>query len=316
MGRRVVKKIDVLLAAYNGARYLPEQLVSLRGQDDPSFRVLLQDDGSQDDTYMTLLQICTADNRFAMGAQQGAGLGAVGNFWSLLEQSSAPYIALCDQDDFWHADRLSRCRQTMERAEKQYGEDMPLLVHSDCRVINADGKALHDSFFDHQGWDRSATSFRRLLVQNNVTGCTILMNEALKKLAVNYGDPAKMVMHDWFLALTAAAFGHVIMVDAPLVDYRQHGDNVKGASQQGQIQRGVKALGAWQKGKNRIQLTYDHAKAFGDLYGAVLPEQGRKDIAAYLATKKMNKLQRVIAVQRQGFTMQSVVTRAGQVVFG
>ncbi len=311
-----MKEIAVLLAAYNGMRFLPEQLVSLRAQDDPSFHVLLQDDGSQDNTMMLLLQSCAADSRFQMGAEQEHGLGAVGNFWSLMQQCRAPYIALCDQDDRWHTDRLSRCRQAMERAEKQYGEETPLLVHSDCSLIGAEGQPLHASFFDHQGWDRSATGFRRLLVQNNVTGCTILMNEALKNLAVNYGDPAKMVMHDWFLALTAAAFGHVVMVDAPLVDYRQHGNNVQGASHQGQVQRGVKALGAWQKGKNRIQLTYDHAKAFAEMYGAVLPEQARKDVAVYLATQKMKKPQRVAAVQRQGFTMQSIITRAGQIVFG
>ncbi len=311
-----MKEIAVLLAAYNGARYLPEQLVSLRTQDDPLFHVLMQDDGSHDDTMMTLLQLCAADGRFQMGAEQGKGYGAVGNFWSLLNQCQAPYIALCDQDDRWHTDRLSRCRQAMERAEKQYGEETPLLVHSDCSLIGAEGQPLHASFFDHQGWDRSATGFRRLLVQNNVTGCTILMNAALKDLAIRYGDFEKMVMHDWFLALTAAAFGHVIMVDAPLVDYRQHGDNVQGASRQGQIQRGVKALSKWQKGKARIQLTYDHAKNFAEMYGAILPEQDRKDIAAYLATQKMKKLQRVTTVQRQGFTMQSIVTRAGQIVFG
>ena len=308
--------IDVLMACYNGARFLPEQLISLRAQDDPCFRVVMQDDGSQDATPEILRQLCLADGRFTLGEEQGRGFGAIGNFWSLMRQTGAPYIALCDQDDFWHPDRLSRCRQAMERAERQYGEKTPILVHSDCALIAADGHPLHASFFDHQGWDRSAITFKRLLVQNNVTGCTMLMNQPLRQLALAHGDPAQMVMHDWFLALTAAAFGHVVIVDAPLVDYRQHGANVKGASQTGLMRRGVKARGMWEKGKARVALTYRQAERFRDMYGDALPDRARKNIAAYLATEKMGKIQRVLTVQKQGYTMQSAVTRLGQMVFG
>ena len=312
----MVKRITVLMACYNGEKWLPEQLASLQKQDDRHWRALLQDDGSTDNTPDMLAQLCAADPRFALGAEQGRHFGAIGNFWSLLAQDDGDYTALCDQDDVWEADRLSRCRQALERAEKQYGADTPILVHSDCRVTDGEGKPLHESFFDHQGWDRSATGLKRLLVQNNVTGCTVLMNAALRKLAVAHGDPAKMAMHDWFLALTAAAFGHVVIVDAPLVNYRQHGTNVKGASHQNLATRGVKALSAWEKGKKRIDLTYRHTEAFWKAYGDALPEVATREIVAYLATERLPKMKRVLAVQKLGYTMQSVITRAGQVIFG
>lgn len=311
-----MKSIGVMMACYNGAQWLPGQIASLQAQDDPCWQVVWQDDGSTDETGEMLRQLSAADKRFRPGAVQGAKLGAIGNFWSLMAQDESDYTALCDQDDVWEPDRLSRCRQAIERAEKQYGADTPILVHSDCRVTDAQGKPVRESFFDHQGWDRSATSLKRLLVQNNVTGCTVLMNAALRKLAAAHGQPGQMVMHDWFLALTAAAFGHVVIVDAPLVNYRQHGTNVKGASSHTLAARGVKALSAWEKGKARIALTYRHAEAFRDAYGEDLPEKAQREIAAYLATEGMRKLPRVIAVQRMGYTMQSVVTRAGQIVFG
>ena len=316
MGGVLVKAIDVLLACYNGEAYLPAQLDSLQAQDDPCFRVIMQDDGSRDATGDMLARLAAADGRFGLGAQQGHGLGAIGNFWSLMAQARSPYAALCDQDDAWHRDRLSRCRQAMERAERQYGEDTPILVHSDCRVTDAAGKTLHESFFDHQGWDRGATGLKRLLVQNNVTGCTTLMNDALRRLALAHGDPAGMTMHDWFLALTAAAFGQVVFVDAPLVDYRQHGGNVKGASRDALPLRGVKALSTWEKGRARIALTYRQAEAFRQAYGDALPEAAAKAIDVYLATETLPKWQRVLSVQRQGYTMQSAVTRAGQLLFG
>lgn len=315
MGLEMVKTIQVLLACYNGERFLPQQLASLQSQDDPCFSVLMQDDGSTDGTP-ALLQAACADSRFHLAEDNGRHHGAIGNFLSLMQQSTADYAALCDQDDLWAAERLSRCRAAMEQAEARYGADTPLLVHSDARLVDADGHTLQESFFAHQGWDKTAVSLPRLLVQNNVTGCTLLMNAALRRLVVQHGDPRQMHMHDWFIALTAAAFGQIIFVDAPLVNYRQHGVNVMGASQQTQVQRGAKALSQWEKGKARIALTYTHTRAFRDAYGAALPPEARRIVDAYLATEKMGKLRRVLTVQKLGCTMQSSVTRLGQMIFG
>lgn len=315
MGLEMVKTLQVLMACYNGEKYLPQQLASLQNQDDLCFSVLMQDDGSADSTPALLQAACT-DSRFLMARNNGQHHGAIGNFLSLMEQCTADYAALCDQDDVWASDRLSRCRAAMEEAEARYGAHTPLLVHSDARLVDAEGSTLHESFFAHQGWDKTAVTLSRLLVQNNVTGCTLLMNAALRRLVVQHGDPARMYMHDWFIALTAAAFGHIIFVDEPLVNYRQHGVNVMGASQQTQVQRGARALSQWEKGKARIALTYTHTRAFQEAYGEALPQEARHIIDAYLATEKMPKPRRVLTVQKLGCTMQSSVTRLGQVIFG
>ncbi len=316
MGASVVTEIDVLMACYQGERFLPEQLSSLRAQDAADFTVLLQDDGSTDGTPALLQSVCLADARFRLGCEAGRHLGAIGNFWSLLAQSSSPYTALCDQDDHWEPNRLSRCLSALKAMEARYGADAPLMVHSDCRVIDAAGAPLQASFFRHQGWSPEAVTLPRLLVQNNVTGCTLMMNAALRRLLLAHGDPARMVMHDWFIALTAAAFGRIAFLDEPLVRYRQHGQNVKGASQASLPRRGVAALSRVQRGKARIALTYRHTEAFRDAYGDALPAAARQMIDRYLATEAMPKLRRVIAVRRGGYTMQSPITRAGQALFG
>ena len=315
MGDCVVKRVQVLMACYNGGPYLSRQLATLRAQDDPCFSVLMQDDGSDDDTP-ALLHRAALDGFFLLGTEGGRHLGAIGNFWSLLRQSDGELIALCDQDDEWSPCRLSRCREIMEQAERRYGEGTPLLVHSDCRLVDAQGMPLAESFFRRQGWDPAATSLARLLVQNNVTGCTLMMNAPLRRLALEYGRPSEMYMHDWFLALTAAAFGQIVFIPEPLVSYRQHGGNVMGASASGQVRRGAQALSQWEKARARITLTYDHARAFRDMYGEALPDAARLCIDTYLSTQQLCKLRRVLAVRRGGYTMQSPVTRAGQLLFG
>lgn len=314
MGLEVVRTIQVLLACYNGERYLPQQLASLSEQNGPAFSVLMQDDGSADGTS-ALLQ-AAADARFLLGAESGRHLGAIGNFISLMGQCTADYAALCDQDDVWAADKLSRCRAAMEQAEARYGAETPLLVHSDARLVDGEGRILSESFFAHQGWDGSAATLSRLLVQNNVTGCTLMMNAPLRRLVLQHADSQKMFMHDWFIALTAAAFGHIVFIPEPLVDYRQHGANVMGASRRGLLQRGIQAMGQWQKGKARIALTYTHTRAFLNVYGAALPETARQTIEHYLATESMGKLRRIITVQKNGYAMQSTVARLGQMLLG
>lgn len=314
MGLEMVKTIQVLLACYNGEKYLPQQLLSLRRQDDPAFSVLMQDDGSTDKTP-ALLQ-AAADERFLLAEEGGRHLGAVGNFLSLLAQCTADYAALCDQDDVWQPGRLSRCRQAMEQAEARHGADTPILVHSDARLVDGDGNTLHGSFFAHQGWDGSATSLHRLLVQNNVTGCTLMMNAALRRLVVSCARAEGLHMHDWFIALTAAAFGQIVFIPQPLVDYRQHTVNVMGASRAGLLRRACQALGHWQRGKARIALTYTNARAFRQAYGDALPPAAQQAVDGYLRTEHLCKPRRILAVQKGGYTMQSTITRLGQMLMG
>lgn len=315
MGVEVVT--EVLLACYQGEKYLPELLASLRAQEEMDFRVLMQDDGSRDGTLALLKRQAEEDGRFVLTQDTSPNRlhGAIGNFWSLLGQSSGDYTALCDQDDVWHSNRLTAALAAMAEAEARWGRETPLLVHSDARVVDAAGQTLHESFFAHQGWDFRAVELPRLLVQNNVTGCTVLMNRPLRELALRCGHPEKMYMHDWFLALTAAAFGHVVCVPSPLVDYRQHGNNEMGASAAGLAERGVRALSARERGKARIALTYRHTRDFAAAYGELLPSRAREIIDRYLALEHRTKPQRVWGMLRGGYRMQSPITRAGQIFF-
>ena len=306
----------ILLTTYNGSAHLPELLSSLLAQTEPDFSVLMQDDGSEDQTPAILREIADRDPRFSFGSEQGKHFGAAGNFLSLIRQTAADYCLLCDQDDIWEADKLAVLKKAMLDLESRYGSETPLLVHSDCSLISQDGEKTGDSFFRHQGWDPGAVSLPRLLVQNNVTGCTMIMNKPLRELIAAHAKAKDLFMHDWFIALTAASFGRISFVDRPLTRYRQHGNNTIGASTKSLLHRGLDALKHRREAKRRILLTYTHTKVFRKLYEGKLPAEALSVVDAYLATQRMRKLPRVLAVRRMGCTMQNPVTRLGQILFG
>lgn len=309
-------KTAVLLAAYNGMSYLEPLLASLRGQTVSDFSVLTQDDGSTDGTKELLSALAAKDGQFASGCEQGLLLGAAGNFISLLRQTDADFALLCDQDDIWRNDKIAILRRVMNDAVSKYGASCPLLIHSDSAVIDKTGKIIFESLFRRQGWDPAAVELRRLLVQNNVTGCTMMINRPLIDLAAAYADPRTVYFHDWFIALTAAAFGHIVFVPLPLVMYRQHGDNLIGASGKTQLARGADSLTHTERAKRRIALTYETAALLRNTYGNLLPREAAETIDRYLATSGMSKLARALFIQQNGYTMQSAITRAGQIFYG
>ena len=142
------------------------------------------------------------------------------------------------------------------------------------------------------------------------------MNASLRRLVSAHAVARDLFMHDWFVALTAAAFGHIAFVVKPLTRYRQHGDNAIGASSRSLLVRGMDALHKRKDAKRRILLTYTHTAVFGRLYGEDLPPQARDVVDRYLATRHMRKIPRVLAVRRMGCVMQNPVTRLGQLLFG
>ena len=203
----------------------------------------------------------------------------------------------------------------MDEAEAACAPGTPILVYGDCAAIDADGKLLYPSLCMHQGWKREALGLKPLLVQNNATGCTMLLNRPLRDLVVSH-LPEEPVLHDWFIALTAAAFGAVSFVDVPTVEYRQHGDNAIGASRASLPRRAAHSLRPADAARARIARTYENAALFRAAYADALPEGAARCVDAYLATRTLPKLRRVLRVQRKGYRMQSWLFRMGQVVFG
>jgi rhamnosyltransferase len=222
--------ICILLGAYNGSNYLKEQLESILCQSHNNWNVLIRDDASSDATLAILNQYAAKDTRFLLQKDQRGNLGVIGNFNCLVEKalaSSSNYFAFSDQDDLWLANKLSTQLALLQRTEEK-NPGQPVLVHSDMEVVDDSLAAISSSFMSYQGiYHQVVDPLNVLLVQNFVTGCTMVMNRKLLEIA--YPIPNQALMHDWWIALCASIFGCIEFVDQPLIKYRQHSNNQVGA---------------------------------------------------------------------------------------
>lgn len=225
-----MKKVEILLATFNGEPYLSEQLDSILSQDTQNWHLTASDDGSSDRTVEILDAYAQTYPEKIKRVVSGRQFhNARDHFFWLMEQCDADYIQFCDQDDVWHPDKLRLLQEALEEAEAAYGADTPLLAFSDQAVVDKNLELIAPSMMVLQQQDSRALDYRNLLYQNVVSGCTMAINRPLAKLAAGCTDTQQVIMHDWWLALTAARFGKMVYVDQATIDYRQHGDNSVGA---------------------------------------------------------------------------------------
>jgi glycosyltransferase involved in cell wall biosynthesis len=220
--------VEILLATYNGERFLREQLESLLAQTHGDWRLLVRDDGSTDRTE-AILEEAQAEHpeRIDIVRDDFGRLGATRNFLRLLELSRGPYIMFSDHDDVWLPDKIRVSLTALRQAEEE-SPNLPMLVHTDLTVVDAALQHLADSFWQVrriQIDDRDPLS--SLVHLNGVTGCTILMNRRARE--VSLPAPAHVRLHDWWIALNVASKGRIISLAQPTVLYRQHETNAIGA---------------------------------------------------------------------------------------
>jgi glycosyltransferase involved in cell wall biosynthesis len=220
-------KVDVLLSVYNGALYLEQQIHSILNQTYGNWRLLIRDDRSTDHSLDIIKRYRDQyPDRIFLDDQEPRNLGASRSFGYLLEKADAPYMMFCDQDDVWYPDKIEISLTAMRRLESEY-PDKPVLVHTDLEVVNASLEKISDSFWKYQKLNGDARTLNQLLVQNHITGCTMMINRRLRDLCLPI--PEEAIMHDWWIAAVCAAFGNIVSVPRPTIKYRQHGNNEVGA---------------------------------------------------------------------------------------
>ncbi|WP_165795417.1 glycosyltransferase family 2 protein [Deinococcus koreensis] len=221
-----VKSVEVVMATYNGENFLRKQLDSLLSQTISEFKLLINDDHSQDSTPEILEEYRTKFDSIEIYSVKCGS--ARNNFAFLMTKCTGDYVFFADQDDIWLPDKLKRLLDTMYEAEKSYGSDCPILLHSDACLINDSDGLIDPSMWKYQYIvPESGEQFGRILTQNIVTGCTMLANKTLIKMANPM--PEKALIHDWWLAIVACAFGKLIPIHEPTIMYRQHTSNQLGA---------------------------------------------------------------------------------------
>jgi glycosyltransferase involved in cell wall biosynthesis len=212
------KKIQILLSAYNGERYLREQLDSFLALDNcGEVKVLVRDDGSTDGTPQILAEYA---ERCGFEIIRGENMGFVASMFELFRRSdpACAYFATSDQDDVWLPDKLSAGIRALEKLPA----DMPLLYGSATQPVTADLTPLGRPLTAPRG-----VSFYNAMVQNVILGHTQIFNRRLIDLLL-CGTAKNVNLIDWWIHLVAESTGFVVFDKQIRVLYRQHGDNAIG----------------------------------------------------------------------------------------
>jgi glycosyltransferase involved in cell wall biosynthesis len=304
--------VDVLMAVFDGERHLEEQAASILGQEGADLVLVARDDGSTDGSADILVRLARAHPGRVRIEPGGAHLGAAAGFGALLQGSQADYSFFSDQDDVWLPGKVQATLQALRDLEARHGVDVPLLVHSDLRVVDARLQPIAESFWAHHRLDPAHDArLDRLLVRNVVTGSTVAVNRALRARAG--AIPPEAAMHDWWLALVAAAFGHTGRVGQPTVLYRQHDANQIGARPAG-VGEGVRAAARGRVGRY-YRRTRAQARAFRDRYRDQLEPRARAIVDAYAGLEERGPIARRAGLLRHGFREEGLLRNLALLAF-
>lgn len=224
--------IAILLSTYNGENYLRELFESLINQTNSNWKVFIRDDSSSDGTIDIVNQFCTIYSSTFFHLKDNEGnIGAKKSFSKLLECTSADYYMFCDQDDIWLPEKIELTLSKLITVEKT-NPDIPVLVHSDLKVVDDNLNVLHESFLRSSKLNpKLLKSFSFLCVNNCVTGCTVMFNQLAKNRIEPI--PEEAIMHDWWAALVVSKYGIIEYLNCTTILYRQHTNNVVGAREIG-----------------------------------------------------------------------------------
>ena len=304
--------VDILLATYNGEKYLREQLDSLLSQTYKDIRIIIHDDGSYDGTVNVIKEYRDSFRSKIVYIEDEVSFGDPGrNFAFLLGLSKGDYVMFCDQDDVWDKDKVRLMLGAMKAAEKKYDNTLPLVVFSDYEVVDENLNPL-DVNEKNLEVAKHYTTFNRLIVQNYVTGCTMIINRRAADMFGEYDE--RMDMHDWWIALYTSAIGKVVHFPKKLMLYRQHSGNEVGAKDVKSFRyRLLKLLDpATRNAKNDA---YDAMELLDERFGDELPDKSRKLLDDFLLMRDKPKIQRVRTLVKYRILKSDMVRSIGQMFY-
>ncbi len=266
-------KVQVLLSTYNGEKYIREQLDSILAQKNVEVNVLIRDDGSTDSTINIVNEYCSRNSDIKL--IKGSNMGACKSFFELFKAADVgyDYYALADQDDYWYQDKLAVACSKLAKIDNK--ENKPLLYCCEADItdenLNASSKNKAATASESTTFPEKKPGFGNALIENIARGGSVVFNPTLLGM-VRMDAPNDCYMHDWWLYLIASCLGKVIHNNRAYYKYRQHKDNVLGAS--------TSRLGILKRRLSQSKTNKGHvsrqAIEFGKLYE--IPEKRMKQL--------------------------------------
>ena len=223
-------KIDVLMATYNGEKYIKDQLDSILNQSYKNFRLLISDDGSTDSTVKILNEYSSKDNRIKLFIQK-ENLGVIKNFEFLMNQVENEYFMFSDQDDIWD-------EQKIEKSLNKIKETNSDLVYCNLEVVDENMQTLSESYWKLKGFEHKVekyNNFESLYLNNYITGSTMLVKKEMLNKILPLIHDSKYILHDYWIALVVSKNGKISYIKEQLVKYRQHKNNEVGSRKKSDV---------------------------------------------------------------------------------
>ena len=303
-------KIAILMATYNGEKYICQQIDSILSQTCKDWELYIHDDGSTDNTIAAVESYVEKyPDKIHLIDGKSTG-GAKYNFFYLFGQVEAPYYMTCDQDDVWLDKKIGLTYDKMLTIENK--ADVPCLVYTELRVVDSELNTIADTMSGYQSLDCHKRTINQFILQNSVTGCTMMINRALRDKMLHITDIDNTIMHDWWAALVAAQFGKTAFIDEPTILYRQHGDNSLGALGINKLSYIVRRV--WQKKQiqESMRLGRLQAREFAKTYN--LPADSLA--VRYAALEGKSRLVRQRFYKENDMYKTGTMRRLGQAVWG
>lgn len=222
-------KCLIMLASWNGEKYIEKQIKSILNQTYSNFDLLIRDDGSTDETMKIINALRKIDSRIILIENKSDLHGAYHNFHELIVKAKSmkpyDYYLFSDQDDVWVDTKIEKLVDFMRKK----CQDKPAMVYSDLSVIDGDDNLLNTSISSSLGLDLGDYVLNEFFIHAYVWGCASILNRKLFQMVPPLDHTVKVrnrISHDNYYAKSAIAFGSLLFYDEPLVLHRRHRDNV------------------------------------------------------------------------------------------
>ena len=276
------KKIDILMATYNGEKYLVEQLDSIINQTYRNWNLLIRDDNSTDKTLEIIQNYHKKDKRIKILKDNKGNIGIVRNFEELLKSSESEFIMFSDQDDIWVENKLDMYLKMIEKIKNK-----GFMIHSDAILFDKNkSNILKDTFISKKAINKG---LENVFFNYFVQGATILISKEIKNFILPF--PKEVYLHDRYIHLISELFFERIFVNKALIYYRQHGDNQIGAKNT--IRELLSKRYFDERDRQLIKVIYNK-------YGSLLTEDKKKLIEEYfkITDIKKNRFNRFLNLKK------------------
>jgi glycosyltransferase, family 2 len=217
-------KIEILMATYNGEKYVGEQIDSIINQTYENWKLLIRDDNSTDKTLEILKEYEKKDKRIKVIEDKKGNLGFVKNFEELLSCSTEDWVMFSDQDDYWLENKIEKYVIILNENSNDVFEK-PILIHSNSFICDDNLKIIKNEFINSNiasKYNEDSYYFAYF-----VQGSTVLINRKIIDLALPFSK--NVTVHDRYLHLLAEFLGKRVFINESLIKYRQHSNNKIGA---------------------------------------------------------------------------------------